>query len=292
MTASAFAPGHVSGLFAVHDEAPDSLAKGSRGVGWSVEKGATAAVARAEHTTITVDGQAANLPVTKAALGRLAPNVGLDVRLTFDLPIGQGFGMSAAGTLAACLAATSELGLEPEAALAATHSAEVASGTGLGDAIGSWHGSGEIRIKPGIPPHGHAMRVDPPPGTRMLYLVAGPGIQTPRIIRDNDWKERTRELADPAVERILAVGRPLAWQAMLMESQKFTLHLGLLSGPLHDLAEQLPKDVMWGQSMLGTTLWVAGKEPALHRARVILEGHGKLVELGFDLNGARLVRAT
>ncbi|MEK6985651.1 MAG: hypothetical protein AABX89_04640 [Candidatus Thermoplasmatota archaeon] len=292
MTASAFAPGHVSGLFAVHDEAADPLAKGSRGVGWSVEKGATAMVTRAERTTLTVDGKDANLPVTMAALEQLAPGVGLDVRLTFGLPVGQGFGMSAAGTLAACLAAASELGLEPEAALAATHAAEVASGTGLGDAIGSWNGSGEIRVKPGIPPHGWAMRVDPPAETRMLYLVAGPGIQTPRIIRDAEWKERTRELADPAVERILAVGRPLAWQAMLMESQKFTLQLGLLPAPLQDLAERLPKDVMWGQSMLGTTLWVAGKEPALHRARSVLEGHGKLVELGMDLNGARLVRAS
>ncbi len=291
MTATAFAPGHVSGLFAVHDEAADPLAKGSRGAGWSVDAGATATVRRAERASVRVAGQPTDLPVTEAALGRLAPGVPLAVDLAFGLPIGQGFGMSAAGTLAACLAAASELGLEPEAALAATHAAEVASGTGLGDAIGSWNGSGEVRIKPGIPPHGWAMRIDPPAGVRMLYLVAGPGIATPRIIRDADWKERTRELADPAVDRIVAAGRPMAWDAMLRESQAFTLQLGLLPPTLEDLADALPKDILWGQSMLGTTLWVAGREPALARARAVLEGHGKLVELGFDPNGARLVRA-
>ncbi len=308
----AFVPGHVSGLFAVHDEAPDLLRKGSRGAGWSIDRGAHASVAAADLTSITIDGDASDAPVTRDALRRLAPDAALDVGLRLDLPVGQGFGMSAAGTLAACLAAASLLGLDPERALEATHAAEVAAGSGLGDAVGSWFGSGEVRMKPGCPPHGWALRIDPPPGTRFLFCVLGAGIPTPSIIRDAAWKARTRDLGDPAVDRILAVGRaathgalPLAlsadghdpqagvakWGAILRESAAFSQRLGLMPPAMRRVGETLPPGVHWGQCMLGHTLWATGPPAALDAARPLLAAAGSVVECGVDPNGARVVRA-
>lgn len=290
MTAHAFAPGHVSGLFAVHDEAPDLLHKGSRGAGWSVELGATASVDLAAATRVAIDGQATDAAVTKDALARLAPGKPFDVRLRLGLPVRQGFGMSAAGTLAACLAAANLLGIEPEEALAATHAAEVASGTGLGDAVGSWFGAGEVRMRPGCPPHGWALRVEPPAGARFLFCVLGAGIPTPSIIRDAAWKKRTRELADPAVDRILAVGRPMAWDAVVRESAAFSQALGLMPDVMKRLGAALPPGVKWGQSMLGNTLWATGPSAALDEARPLLAGAGQLIACGVDAAGARIVR--
>lgn len=290
MTAHAFAPGHVSGLFAVHDEAKDLLHKGSRGAGWSVELGATAAVESAQTTRVIIDGKTADAPVTRDALQRLAPGKTLDVRLKLGLPVGQGFGMSAAGTLAACLATANLLGLDPEEALAATHAAEVASGTGLGDAVGSWFGSGEVRMRAGCPPHGWAMRVEPPAGTRFLFCVLGAGIATPSIIRDAAWKARTRDLGDPAVDRILAAGRPMGWDAIVRESAAFSKALGLMPDAMRRLGESLPSGVHWGQSMLGNTLWATGPTSALGHARSLLEAAGQLISCGVDGNGARVVR--
>lgn len=291
--ARAFAPGHVSGLFAVHDEDADPLKKGSRGAGWSVDAGATADVRRDPMGTtprIRVDGQASEAPVTRRALALLAPGTGLDVDLRLGLPTGQGFGMSAAGTLAACLAATAELGLEPERALEATHVAEVESGTGLGDAIGSWFGGGEVRSRPGVPPHGWAQRVDPPEGTRFLFLVLGQGIATPSIIRDAAWKRKTRELGDAGVDRILAARRDGAWNAILREAHLFGDALGLMPDRMRQLGRALPDSCAWGQSMLGTTMWVTGPADALAAARRLLVKDGLLVEAGVDPNGARIVR--
>ncbi len=290
MTVHAFAPGHVSGLFAVHDEADDLLRKGSRGAGWSVELGATASVDEAAATRVAIDGQATDAAVTVDALRRLAPGRHFDVRLKLGLPVGQGFGMSAAGTLAACLAAASLAGKDPEEALAATHAAEVASGTGLGDAVGSWFGAGEVRMKPGCPPHGWALRVDPPAGTRFLFCVLGAGIPTPSIIRDAAWKARTRELADPAVDRILAVGRPMAWDAVVRESAAFSQALGLMPDAMRRLGASLPAGVKWGQSMLGNTLWATGPSTALDEARPLLASAGRVIACGVDLSGARIVR--
>ncbi len=286
----AFAPAHVSGVFAVHDEDPDPLKKGSRGAGWSLDDGATAQVVAGDSLRIRIDGEVAQAPVTRAALQRMAPGRGLHVDLRLGLPVGQGFGMSAAGTLAACLAATDVLGLEPELALEAAHAAEVESGTGLGDAVGSWFGSGEVRMKPGCPPHGWALRIDPPPGTRFLFCVLGRGIPTPSIIRDTAWKRKTRDLGDPAVDRILAAKREGAWDRILLESHSFGEALGLMPPEMRRLGGLLPETCVWGQSMLGNTMWVTGPEADLEVAHRVLVKSGLLLDAGVDSNGARLVR--
>jgi hypothetical protein len=46
----------------------------------------------------------------------------------------------------------------------------------------------------------------------------------------------------------------------------------------------------WGQSMLGTTLWVCGDAAVLDVARRVLVKGGLLVECGVDRNGARMLR--
>lgn len=288
--ACAFAPAHVTGLFAVHDEDPDPLKRGSRGAGWTLTKGAWACAMPTDETVFLVNGEPDAAPVTKHALDRLAPDQPLAVDLRLELPVGQGFGMSAAGTLAACLAATQLLDLEPERALEATHTAEVEMGAGLGDAIGSWFGGAEIRVKPGCPPHGWAMQVHPPEDHGFLYCVLGDPIPTEKIIRDEEWKQRTRRHGDDAVDRILDAGRETAWEHILQESVGFGSHLGLMPTRMLALGQKLPKDVQWGQCMLGSTLWVTGPRGDLERAAALLEGHGPLFQAKVDPNGARLVR--
>lgn len=288
MKASAFAPAHVSGLFSVHDEATDVLARGSRGAGWSVTAGAHAFVEPAPATRIRINGREEAAPVTRAALATLGGTWAVDLRL--DLPVSQGFGMSAAGTLATCLAVSSIRGVEPERALEATHAAEVAAGTGLGDAIGSWNGAAEVRMRPGIPPHGWAMRIDAPEAVRFLYCVLGEGIPTPSVVRDATWKKRTRALGDAAVDRLVGGGRATAWEAILGESARFSQELGLMPPAMAVLGTQLPKSCLWGQTMLGTTMWVTGDDAALAQARKSLGRAGPIFEFGVDPNGARLAR--
>lgn len=287
----AFAPGHVTGFFAVHDGFRDLSHRGSRGGGWSLQRGAFASVDEADVASIHIDADAAEAPVTADALRRLAPDATLAVRLHHDLPIGQGFGMSAAGSLAACLAAANVLDLEPEAALLAAHEAEVAASTGLGDAVGSWFGGGELRMKPGCPPHGWAMQVHAPEGSQFLFCTLGEPIDTGRIIRDPDWKERTRRFGDAAVDRVLEAGRDKAWEELLHESASFTQALGLQSTAMVSLGKDLPEDVHWGQCMLGGTMWVQGAAGDLDRAEALLEGHGNIFRCKVDPNGARLVRS-
>ncbi len=288
-TSAAYAPGHVSGLFAVHDEHPDVLRKGSRGTGWAIDRGATARVTPGSGK-LTLSGARVDLAVTRLALAELdAGTSRLDVDVRLDMPVGQGFGMSASGSLAACLAAADLLDLEPDLALAATHRAEVQSGTGLGDAIGSWTGGAEVRIAPGIPPHGGALHVDAE--AEFLFCVLGTGIATPAIIRDATWAAKTRQLGDPAVDRIVAAGRGQAWQTLLDEARSFSVALGLMPEAMRALARTLPKQAVWGQAMLGSALWVTGPAAVLAHCEPLLLRAGSLVKARIDPRGARLVRS-
>lgn len=289
--ARAYAPGHVSGLFAVHDDSPDLLRKGSRGAGWSIDKGAWAEVQETDETVFLVNGHPDDAPVTKYALDLLCPGRPLAVDIRLDLPVGQGFGMSASGTLAACLAAANLHGIEPEKALEAAHQAEVWSGTGLGDAVASWFGGGELRLKPGCPPHGWAMQIAVPQGTQFLYCVLGDAIPTSQIILDDHWKEETRRHGDDAVDRILEAGRERAWETLLVEAVGFGRHLGLMPARMLALSQHFPQEVKWGQCMLGSTLWITGDAGDLERCAAVLEGHGPTFRAGIDAHGARIVRS-
>lgn len=289
MSRSAFCPGHVTGLFAIHDGSTNPLSRGSRGAGWSLQKGAYATVERAQENRITIDGRPAEAPVTAHGLSLLTPQP-LAVDLRLELPAGQGFGMSGAGTLAACLAATDLLGLEPERALECAHTAEVEHGTGLGDVVGAWFGGGEVRIKPGCPPKGWAMQVPAPEGTEFLFCVLGASIPTRSIISQHDWKEKTRRYGDPGVDVILELGRQRAWTEILHQSSAFSAALGLRPDAMVALGQKLPEGCHWGQCMLGSTMWVTADGGDLERAEALLEGHGQTLRARVDPNGARLVR--
>jgi pantoate kinase len=126
--ATAFAPGSVTTLFVPQDS------EASLGVSFATADGVTATVEPASSTTILLDGRQAEVEPVSGVLRRLdAP--ALTVRLDTDLPIGCGFGMSGAATLATALAANAQFQLDRsrEELVEAAHQAEVAAGTGLGD---------------------------------------------------------------------------------------------------------------------------------------------------------------
>jgi pantoate kinase len=127
MSATAFAPGSVTTMFVPQD------GEASLGVSFATADGVTAAVAPASEPSIVLDGEPATVEPVAGVLHRLeAP---ARVRLETDVPIGCGFGVSGAATLATALAvnADQQLGYERRALVQAAHRAEVAAGTGLGD---------------------------------------------------------------------------------------------------------------------------------------------------------------
>jgi pantoate kinase len=221
MKGIAFAPGHISAFFepVYSDQIMDK--SGSCGAGINISLGALSQVTvqPASHHIIIVriNRSPSNAPVTKLALKYLVgePPLRITIDTILDLPISQGFGMSAGGALSSTLALADILNLPRENAVKAAHYAEFQLRTGLGDVIASSFGGIEIRRKAGLPPWGMQGHI---PGKFDLVLcVIGKEIKTKKILSDplQLWKIAsygrycTKKLLEkPSVEHLFS----LAWE--------------------------------------------------------------------------------
>jgi len=148
----AISPGHISGYFSrIMGETPEGT--GSIGAGLVIAEGVTATVERSDETEIVVvaDGvETDGSPPIEEALERIG--VSAQVRTESRLPIGSGFGLSAASLLATVIAAdelfTLSMGMPEIARLA--HEIEVLHGNGLGDVSAELGGGLVCRNAPGI----------------------------------------------------------------------------------------------------------------------------------------------
>ncbi|MEN6609229.1 MAG: GHMP kinase, partial [Methanoregulaceae archaeon] len=137
----AFSPGHISGYFR-RVEGRDPASTGSLGGGVVISEGVIASAEPGSNTRVVVQRQdypgrllseSTGSPPVEYALERL----GVRARITTScrLPIGAGFGMSAAAILSSVTAVNELLGLDltPEEIAASAHESEVVHRTGLGD---------------------------------------------------------------------------------------------------------------------------------------------------------------
>ena len=158
---AAFSPGHITIIFSIKDESNNILEKGSLGTGFSIAEGVITEVetfpSKKNEISIYINGKKEAAPVSRS-VGRQFFEL-IDEKFTIilkhkiNLPIGGGFGCSAAGALSTALALNEELqlNLKKEKCGQIAHIAEVENRTGLGDVIGSYFGGFEVRIKPGAP---------------------------------------------------------------------------------------------------------------------------------------------
>ncbi|WP_292408487.1 MULTISPECIES: pantoate kinase [unclassified Methanoculleus] len=228
-TAVAFSPGHISGYFRrVEGNSPEVT--GSIGAGMVIDEGVRSAVEEARETSVRVvrqgrQGRASTgSPPVEYALDRL----GVTARVTTEcrLPIGAGFGLSAAALLATLTAANHlfGLGLSAGEVAACAHEAEVLHRTGLGDVAASQAGGLVCRMGAGI--HAkiarfypeeplYAVSLGPLPtasvlssGEAMTRIAAAYPNRCPRDLADlcrlsREFAEKSG-LIEPAVRRVLA----------------------------------------------------------------------------------------
>jgi len=292
--AEAFAPGHVSGLFAPAARGRDPRARGSVGAGIVLELGvrARAVAGPASRPALRLTGDVPgpfgiSEDVARRLLGRRA--VRLEVTLAHDLPIGQGFGASAAGALATALATAAVLRRPPDDARETAHLAELFGGGGLGGVASILGGGWERRIRPGVPPWGRV--VHRPFRYPILLSVVGGPIPSPRVLADAARLQRMRDAGEEGLRRLRE--RPTA-ERFLDESERFTDAAGLAGPAVRRLLGRLRRAGAWaGQAMFGRAVWTVPRGPrsrvaaveALRRARV------PAVEIGAARRGAGIVSA-
>lgn len=289
-SATAFAPGHITGFFEICDDETDPAKIGSRGAGFSVRLGVTTRVEIKEDgfpgILCIINGEQQEASTTRAAvellLGREALNV--TVRQTMDLPASQGFGMSASGALSAALATASILGRTRRDAIWAAHCAEVTNRTGLGDVVGSALGGFENRLEPGCEPHG---RIEPfragEPVDDVMLAVVDQEILTKRILTDPTHRRDIKTAGAAALKRFREAP---GLRSFADVSKEFSLETRLASERISRIYREVERLALVGQCMLGGSVFAFGRS---HDVKTRLSRWGRVYSTKIEFNGARLV---
>ena len=150
MSKSVFVPGHITGFFTIENH-EIKLKNGSCGAGFLLSQGVKTTVS--ESDKLIIDINQGSDTVINEVLGIL--EVSHDFKITQDiqLPIGAGFGTSAASALSLTLAINEFLDLGYSADLCGqiAHMVEVNLGGGLGDVIAQTGHGLVLRTQPGAP---------------------------------------------------------------------------------------------------------------------------------------------
>lgn len=284
----AFCPGHITGFFEIC-RSDDILSTGSRGAGMCLSLGATSRVTMERSTRqkmeVFIGGLRSRAEVTREALRTLLGEEPLrvGVRTTLDMPMKQGFGMSAAGSLSAALAAADMLGLPRQRAFEAAHAAEIRCGGGLGDVSAIHRGGITVRKRAGLPPRGEVLRIDGSPD--VVLAVVGRGLGTKAILNDPEKAKAINASGSGKVDELIA--EPTLERLMLLSSQ-FATETGLASRRVSEAMRVASGTGMASMSMLGSSVFAVGDTVSLRRG---LSELGDVWTCTVDTEGPRVLES-
>ena len=212
-TASAFVPGHITGFFRIHDDAPSPLLCGSRGAGFSVEIGTFTTVSVTENESLEIttiyNDEEIDAQVTSMVIQRMVEDYEMKFKVNVthksSLPSGAGFGASGAGALGTALALGHLLNssMDYDKAASYAHEAEVVNHTGLGDVLAQTKAGLEIRIRPGGPGIGEILRIEHK-NPQCVVLAGAPGLKTHDVLTNPENRQRINSVGDQLIERMIS----------------------------------------------------------------------------------------
>ena len=306
--ARAYCPAGITSFFEICDRTydgkliADPLQIGARGGGFSPDKGVLTevVVAEAEEEQIQVVINEESYPeaettkfVVKMLTEKVSETYTVTVRHCVDVPIGAGFGSSAAGALSTALALSNVLGLNLTYNQLGriAHIAEVKSRTGLGTVGPLLFGGCGLSIEPGAPGFARLDRILVSPNHRLIIGTFGP-YSTKEILASeekreiiNDWGKKTlrRILDKPSLENFMAA------------CKTFALETGLATKRVQKLMELSKKAGAVGaaQNMLGEAvhaLVTLDNVDSVYAAFKKLLPNEKIITSSIDIQGARIIR--
>jgi pantoate kinase len=251
----AFSPGSATCFFSPHI-ADSPLATYSRGCAINLDRGVTAAVAPAAAIQILLNGRAVSIEPVRTVLDAIAPE---PVCITFEtsLPLGCGFGVSAACCLTAAfaLARRFDLGLTRMELGLLAHRAEVTHRTGFGDVNSQLCGGVVLRSCRRGPLDSVRLSAAP---QELFYSVTGE-IRTASVLSDPASLSAIAKAGDEAVRWLENERENPPLGAILDRAVIFSEGAGLLTSPLVRTAIADVRRagghammIMLGQSVLAT----------------------------------------
>ncbi|PIS39632.1 MAG: hypothetical protein COT33_00950 [Candidatus Nealsonbacteria bacterium CG08_land_8_20_14_0_20_38_20] len=171
MTLKIAVPLHITGFFAPQFSA-NPLLTGSVGAGLVITPGLVCVCKfsnKLSKSKVIYNGVETKIEPLQKLFDRVNFNKKVSIRLSSPVPLGFGYGVSGASTLAVSLALHRFLGKSNLKAAQLAHLAEVESLTGLGDALAIFSGRDlTVRLKPGAPGIGIVKSFSQPKNLRVI----------------------------------------------------------------------------------------------------------------------------
>ncbi|ADZ10341.1 GHMP kinase [Methanobacterium lacus] len=287
MKCSVFAPSHITGFFEIKDN-KEPLKKGSRGAGIALDKGVVTNLQLTEKDSpngsnieVTINGEKdqKNTTIThktmeimeaKYKINHLLHGTQLKIDHKVDVPIGAGFGISAACAIGTALGITKllQLNLTYNQATSIAHLAEIEMQSGLGDVVAEVNGGITLRIKEGAPGVGVLDKLLPK--NKDLYILCKSlgCIETSEIIGDPGHKERINQTGGAMLNQLLLDPVP---KTFLKLSKKFAENTKLMTPEISEIIAILQEETMGASmAMLGNTAFAISKTPETSIENVIV----------------------
>ncbi|WP_458405020.1 pantoate kinase [Methanobrevibacter sp.] len=251
MSNSVFVPGHITGFFTIENH-EISLKNGSCGAGFLLTEGVRTTVEPADKLKINVNQ--GDSTVIDEVLSIMEIDTSFKITQDIQLPIGAGFGTSAASALSLVLALNDflDLGYSQDLCGQIAHMAEVNLGAGLGDVIAQTGHGMVLRTDSGAPGIGEIKSFEH--DISIAWKTFGE-IDTASIIQDPHHKE---VISDVGLKYLEFFEEKSSFKNFLDFSYNFACETDLMSGEVKELADYLnSQDNILGSSMamLGNTVF-------------------------------------
>ncbi|MBZ3936088.1 pantoate kinase [Methanimicrococcus blatticola] len=303
-TRTAFSPGHITGFFQIRNHS-DPHTKGSVGAGLVLNKGIHSTVTPHSgngETVVHLNGikQSDSDDSTNAVLTVISEISALaeqkyktpfhfEIKESSSLPVGSGFGLSAAGALSTAFAANSalHLGLSKNELVEIAHYAEVINGSGLGDVAGEAAGGLAVREVPGGSKHGkfYSVPLSKSDLQKKIYCLVLGELSTKSVITNEDSAKKINSAGTDALNNFLQ--KP-DLNSFMNESLSFTKSIGLLSPDAEKIIDSIDKaDGTAAQAMLGNTVFAipSDREGAGEHIFELMQKFGDVYECRIETNG-------
>jgi len=304
--ARAFCPAGVSSFFEICDRTPDGelIADperiGARGGGFALDKGVSTEVivdeAEEERVQVFINGEfCPEAETTKSVVemltAKVSANYDIKVIHSVEVPIGAGFGSSAAGALGAALALSKvlDLHLTYNQLGRVAHVAEVKCRTGLGTVGPLLFGGCGLTLEPGAPGRARLDRIPVSPNHR---IIAGTfrAYPTKEMLASQEKRETINEWGRKTLQKILA--EP-SLENFMGACKQFAVGTGFATERVQKLIELSEKAGAVGaaQNMLGEAvhaLVTVDKIGSVQEAFKKLLPAERIIIANIDLQGARI----
>lgn len=251
MTIRVFVPAHITGFFTIENDI-DPLKNGSCGAGFLLDRGVETAIDESDEFKINVN-QGSDIVINEV-LKYFDIDESFEITQDIQLPIGAGFGTSAASALSLTMALNEFFNCEYSQMECGkiAHKVEVSLGGGLGDVIAQTGSGMVLRTHPGAPGVGEIEYFD-----EDLFIATKSfgGIDTASIIRDPEHKRVISANGRACVDKFK---KDSSVENFLRISLEFSQNTKLMTNEVQSLVDYFNSmDDILGSSMamLGNTVF-------------------------------------